>query len=236
MRPYTICHMMASIDGCISPGKGRRTEEWKNLIKGYNHYYKVEKGFKADAWMCGRVTMEEYASGKNTFLPRVNRAKVNDTKYLAEPDFKGQYAIVVDTQGRLRWKSNLIFDTDHLIIIVTEQTPKKFLTYLRDRKVSYIIGGREHVRFKKVLEVLKKNFSVRKLLIEGGGKLNGSLLQEGLIDEISLIVIPLIIGGSDAPTLFNREPLRNTDSPSKFRLTHVRKLDNNLIWLRYKKL
>ena len=38
------------------------------------------------------------------------------------------------------------------------------------------------------------------LLVEGGGELMGSLLAEGMIDEVCAFVAPLMIGGRDAPS------------------------------------
>jgi 5-amino-6-(5-phosphoribosylamino)uracil reductase len=44
---------------------------------------------------------------------------------------------------------------------------------------------------------------VRHLLLEGGGELNFSMLQAGLIDEIYLTLCPLVFGGRTAPTSFD---------------------------------
>ena len=42
-----------------------------------------------------------------------------------------------------------------------------------------------------------------RLLLEGGGELNFSMIQAGLIDEIYLTVCPFIFGGRTAPTAFD---------------------------------
>jgi riboflavin biosynthesis pyrimidine reductase len=52
------------------------------------------------------------------------------------------------------------------------------------------------------LETLGKAFGLKILLLEGGGRINGSFLKAGLIDEISLLAFPGIDGLSGMPTIF----------------------------------
>lgn len=230
--PYTICHMTPSIDGRITSGKGRRTEEWEPLLKGYNEYYRIEKKFRADAWLCGRITAEIYASVRNTELPRIKET-ITKSDNVALLNHKGNYAVIVDTKGRLRWKSNQLLG-DHLVIVITETTPKNYLAYLRDKKISYIIGGKRDIDFSRVFQVLKTKFGIKKMLIEGGGKLNGSILKAGLIDEISLLIAPLVVGSTNAPSIFDREPLSIKELPKRFQLIDIKRLKDSMIWVRYK--
>ncbi|WP_406590100.1 TetR family transcriptional regulator C-terminal domain-containing protein [Bacillus atrophaeus] len=52
--------------------------------------------------------------------------------------------------------------------------------------------------FTVVVKKLKNLFSIDKLMLEGGGFLNGSFLNEGLIDELSLILVPIADGASNS--------------------------------------
>jgi hypothetical protein len=63
MKPYVICHMVASLDGRINSGKWSRSPDgdgktWSAL------YEEVHETLAGDAWLVGRVTMEEMADGK----------------------------------------------------------------------------------------------------------------------------------------------------------------------------
>jgi len=49
---------------------------------------------------------------------------------------------------------------------------------------------------------LNHELGVERLLVEGGGNINGGFLAAGLIDEISLILQPAIDGKPGAPALF----------------------------------
>lgn len=48
---------------------------------------------------------------------------------------------------------------------------------------------------------LLHDLGLRRVLVEGGGRLNFELLRLGLVDEVQVYVAPLIVGGGAAPTL-----------------------------------
>ena len=53
-RPRVICHMMGSVDGRIV------TEGWPLSPEGRREYEHVHATYEPDAWICGRVTMEQH--------------------------------------------------------------------------------------------------------------------------------------------------------------------------------
>ena len=55
-------------------------------------------------------------------------------------------------------------------------------------------AGRGGIDFARVLETLNREFGIRRLLVEGGGRINGSLLKAGLVDELSLLLAPAVDG------------------------------------------
>src|SRR3954465_12868834 len=57
-KPYVICHMMPSVDGRL------RTDRWDIPETGHQEYERTANTYKADAWVCGRKTMEEFAKGR----------------------------------------------------------------------------------------------------------------------------------------------------------------------------
>ncbi|MBS1857447.1 MAG: dihydrofolate reductase family protein [Acidobacteria bacterium] len=46
-------------------------------------------------------------------------------------------------------------------------------------------------------------FGVRRLLLEGGGHINGAFLEAGLLDEVGLLIAPEIDGRHDVPAVFD---------------------------------
>jgi riboflavin biosynthesis pyrimidine reductase len=83
-----------------------------------------------------------------------------------------------------------------------------------------------------VVQKLKALFSIDQLILEGGGVINGSLLNEGLIDELSLVLVPIADGSSNALTLFETSTLQKT-KPVNFILKALEKLDDGGLWMKY---
>ncbi|WP_222850486.1 dihydrofolate reductase family protein [Paenibacillus tengchongensis] len=121
----------------------------------------------------------------------------------------------------------------HIIEVLSEQVSDAYLAYLRKLGISYIFGGKEQLNFTVVVEKLKALFFIDELLLEGGGVINGSFLNEGLIDELSLLVVPLADGSPNPLTLF--EPVAGLQQarPVHFRLKSVEQLDDGGLWIRY---
>lgn len=232
-RSYVICHMMTSIDGKIASG----IKSVNIFDEYYNTYSQLEGHFKPQAWMCGRVTSEEFAEAVNTPLPETKT-------YLKADDFRSStpgsgFMVAVDTKGQLRWKTNTLTFGDqsvhHIIVIVTHKTPNDYLAYLQSKNISYIFGGDQDLDFAVVFQKLKKDFGIETLALEGGGRLNGSVIAAGLVDEISLLLCPFVLNRSGAPTMSEKQAESKLDI-KQYTLTETKQLDNGTVWLRYKKV
>jgi len=222
-RPYVICHMMPSIDGRIV------TERWKLAPGVMAEYDQTAETFRADGWMIGRVSMEPYA-GKGRVTGRKAARPIPRTDFIAPHDAES-YAIALDPSGKLGWRSGSI-DEEHVITVLTRKVPDAYLSFLRSRGVSYLFGGATELDLSAVLRKLRSKFGIRTLLLEGGGSINGSFLAADLIDELSVLVVPIGDGSVGTPSLFDategRGPTRH------LRLLSAGKRRGGLVWLRYR--
>jgi len=221
-RPYVICHMLPSVDGRIV------FRDW-NLKHATSEYEKAAATFGADAWIIGRISMEPYA-GKARVPRRAGRARMAREDFIAPHDATS-YAIAVDPSGKLRWETNDI-DGEHVIAILTESVSDRYLAFLQSKGVSYLFGGKSRIDLRRVLRKLRARFGIRTLLLEGGGKINGSFLAADLIDELSILLGPVADGSIGTPSLFDvddrRAPARN------LKLISMKKRSGGILWLRYK--
>ena len=222
-RPFVICHMAPSVDGRIVLRRGKVPLEV--LLREYE---RTARAFRAQAWMVGRVTMERYA-GKARVPPHVARERVQRTDFVARRDAPS-FAVAIDPSGRLRWESASI-GREHAITVLTEKVPDRVLSFLRGKGVSYLFGGRDRVDLRAVLRKLRARFGIRRLLLEGGGKINGTFLAAGLADELSLLVAPVADGSVGTPTLFDVED--GVGPARSLRLISVQRRPGDLVWLRY---
>lgn len=221
-RPFVICHMAPSVDGRIV------TDEWR-LPRGLAaEYERIGASYRADAWIIGRVSMEPYA-GSARLPARSGRSRIPRTDFVARTDAPS-YAIAIDPRGKLRWESGSI-DEEHAVSILTERVPDRYLAFLRAKGVSYLFGGRSRIDLPAVLGKLRARFGIRKLLLEGGGRINGSFLAAGVIDELSLLIAPVADGGVGTPTLFDA---REGPGPARrLELLSAERRPGDLLWARY---
>ena len=64
-------------------------------------------------------------------------------------------------------------------------------------------------------------------MLAGGGLINGAMLDDGCIDELSVVIAPAVDGG-DGASLF--AGCKSTG----LKLIETRELDGGAVWLRYK--
>ncbi|SVE60138.1 uncharacterized protein METZ01_LOCUS512992, partial [marine metagenome] len=88
--------------------------------------------------------------------------------------------------------------------------------------------GQKTVDFKLALDWLRLEWKVKRLLCEGGGRLNGSLLAAGLVDELHITVCPKIFGGHDAPTIADGPLTDCLANAKQFNLKSMTQKDNEM--------
>ena len=230
-RPYIICHMTTSIDGKVT-GEFLYLPESESAVEAY---YEINRKYKADAYACGRVTMEgSFTGGFQPDLTAFADAKVERTDYIADKEAK-YFAVSFDRKGRLGWTDSRIHDEDpgyddaHIINVMCEElVSDAYLAYLRDIGVSYIFAGKGELDLPLAVEKLKALFGIEKLLLEGSIVINGAFQRDGLIDELSLVVAPAVAGKEDKP-LFTESRMEC------YQLQEVKQMEKDVFWMNYKK-
>ena len=225
-RPRVICHMLASVDGRIV------VDRWPISGEGRRQYEQVHAGYDADGWICGRVTMEPFAGGlrPEDEVAREHAGGAPREDFVA-PGEHQSFAFAIDPSGRLAWESNDL-DGDHVVAILSGRVSDEYLAFLRDRGVSYLLAGARDVDLPLALEKIGERFGVRTLMLEGGGRINGGMLRDGLIDEVSLLVAPVADGRMGLAALFDLED--GDAAPRRLALESVERRADDVVWLRYR--
>jgi 2,5-diamino-6-(ribosylamino)-4(3H)-pyrimidinone 5'-phosphate reductase len=118
-------------------------------------------------------------------------------------------------------------------MILSAKTPENYARYLMERNYEIIYAGEDNIDFRQVLELLHEKYQCDVVLTDSGGTLNRLLLEEGLVDEISLMISP-VITGTGQPRLFSQ--LQTGDKPIKLELIKEEKQSNQDMHLQYKVL
>jgi riboflavin biosynthesis pyrimidine reductase len=230
MKPYVICHMVTTIDGKIL---GNRWGKIPGPKSSASLFEDTAASFGIGAWLVGTTTMKEF-QGRNQKLPKAPRP-IPKRDHVVKPDAK-TLGIGVDAKGVLRYQEGETHG-DHVVLLVTNRVSSDYLAHLQKAGVSYLFCGDKEVDLRVALNKLAAAFKLRKLMIHGGGTFNGSALREGLIDEVSQIIVPIADGGGSAVTgVYDAPP--DLKPPPKaaalLKLTSHKQLPGGAIWLRYK--
>jgi len=231
-RPHIICHMVTSIDGKVTGDFLSRPE----CEAATDVYYELNRKYNkngANGFICGRVTMESSFTGG--WYPDLTEYPCIESKYdFISDNLSGFYAVSFDPKGKLGWKSNKIIDEDpgynkaQIIEVLTEQADGRYLGYLQDMEIPYIFAGETEIDVKIALEKLESLMGINTLLLEGGSIVNGYFERAGVIDELSLVVVPMIADVEDKPLFMN-------STVSDFELKEIKKYKSSVIWLNYKR-
>lgn len=229
-RPYVICHILSSLDGKIT-GPFMRTEVVGDLGAEYGKY---RAKMNADAWLYGTTTTKEFTGFRSPAL--------EETCEVPEGDFVADnraelYYISVDVDGEIGWESGTFCNKGgapaHVIEILTASTSAIYKAYLRKTGVSYIIAGEEKLDCEAAMKKLYELFHIKKILICGGGIVNWSFLQTGMVDELSLFLAPVTDGSSGLASLFTQVSSLAEGEPIEFLLKDVEKVGNGGLRLNY---
>lgn len=225
-RPYVICHMMVSLDGRIHPSRwtespdGARSD-WSKL------YERLHETFEADGWLVGRVTMAEMS--KAAAHPPKGAVSVQRPSHFARRDAPA-YALALDREGKLHFDKPDV-GGDHVVVLLGRDVPDSHLAELAADGVSYLVAEDADMAVGPLLDVLGRELGIRRLLLEGGGHINGSLLAAGLVDEISLLVSPAIDGGEGVTGVFDAGTA--LAGKARLRLLLAETLEHGVVHLRY---
>jgi 2,5-diamino-6-(ribosylamino)-4(3H)-pyrimidinone 5'-phosphate reductase len=141
------------------------------------------------------------------------------------------FGIGTDAKGVLRFQQNEV-GGDHVVLLVTDRVSNDYLAHLQTAGVSYLFCGRKTVDLPTALRKLGSAFGLRKLMLQGGGKFNGAMLQAGLVDEVSHITVPVADGGGEVSTMFDGHA--SAKSAATLRLFSHKLLPGGAVWCRYK--
>lgn len=233
-RPYIICHMMASVDGRIDcPMVAQISGE---------EYYTALESLGTSSKLSGRVTaaLECSAVSEELFDEAVVSSKrcgaVSVETLAQESVFRAvkseEYTIVVDTHGRLQMASGEA-DGHPLLVILSEEVSEAHLEMLRSHNVSWIATGKDSIDLHRAVEILAEQFDVSRLVLVGGGNINGGFLEAGLVDEVSVMIAPGVDGRRGETAVFDGCHWKG-DAPYHLKLKSVELVEGTeTVWLRY---
>ena len=227
-RPVTTLYLLMSVDGKISTGN----IDDRDVDKDFPRIVGIKEGLQQyyDIQIKDQLTdFYSMLSGKTMVKVGVNIKK--EKVYKTPVNF-----IVIDNEPHLNNIGVEYFlQLSKIFYLVTNNKNHPAFSY-KDKENICIIYCEGEIDFVKLFEQFKSKYGIEKLIIETGGTLNSVLLRKKLIDKISIIVVPALIGGKETSTLVDGESLQKFEDLEKIKalkLIDLLKLNDSYIHLKY---
>ncbi|MHA2226012.1 MAG: RibD family protein [Candidatus Hodarchaeales archaeon] len=216
-RPFIFLSVATSLDGQIATIHGdtklSNSKDWKRV-----HRLRAE----SDAILVGSGTIRSDDS-KLTINEEIIDVKVE----------KHPIRVVVSSDGNIPLNARVItFQPEILTIIATTSRCSRERRHLLEKKGCSVLicGDGPRTNLHHLFSSLKTNYSIRKLMVEGGSQLNGELLRLNLIDEVHLAIAPVVCG-KGVPLLTLDKNIRNFSKSPFFEIKTHEKI-GDMIWLK----
>ncbi len=212
---HVVVNAAMSADGKLS---SRRREQI--AISGEADFARVDR-LRAEA--------DAVAVGVGTVLADDPSLVRHDEAHRADrrgPEAPPPARVVVDSRCRTPADAAVLADDPATYVLTTDAAPDDRRATLSEAGATLLTAGDDRVDLPAALEALAAE-GVDRLMVEGGGELIFSLFEAGLIDELSVYVGGLVIGGREAPTLADGDGF--VEAFPELTLDDVRRLDDGVV-------
>ena len=183
MRPHVIVSNAVSPNGSLT-----------GYAVDYGVYYPHLLAYHPDAVLVGADTI---LAAPVTIPPE---EPADFGKRSERADETRPWWVVVDSRGRLAHHLHFFRRMEYtrdIIVLVSETTPEGYIRYLQERDYEYLVAGSDRVDLGMAMDTLFGTYNIRTLVSDTGGTLVTVILESGLVDEISLIVTPVLSGETE---------------------------------------
>jgi len=224
-KPITTLFLLMSVDGKIATGNIDDRDVDKDLSKivgikeGLKQYYDIEQTTDLFSFNSGRV-MEKV--GANIQKENVEKTVVS--------------FIIIDNKPHLNNIGVEYFIKRAKTFFLVTNNKKHPAFQYKDAENLCIIYYENKIDFEDLFSQLKNKYGIKSMTIQTGGTLNSILLREKLIDKVSIVITPALIGGKDTSTLIDGESLQTLDDLKKIKalkLIENKTLNDSYINLKY---
>jgi diaminohydroxyphosphoribosylaminopyrimidine deaminase/5-amino-6-(5-phosphoribosylamino)uracil reductase len=208
--PYVTYKCAMTLDGKIASSTGE--SRWISCEESRRYVHRMRS--RCDAVMVGVDTV------------------IADNPQLTVRHVRGRNPLRVIVDSHLRTPESVTVLSGQLpsrtIIATTESDPRVHLRYLNHGATVLVCQSREgRVSMEDLLQRLG-GMGIQSILLEGGSRLAGTMLQQGLIDECVFFYAPKVIG-SDGFSPFAITSINDMAQALAFTNLEVRRIGSDII-------
>jgi len=207
-----------SVDGKLST---RRREQVR--ISGSADFDRVDE-IRADADAVavgvGTVLADDPRLGLDSETRRTRRREAGRPPEPAR--------VVFDSGARTPSDARVLAGDAETIVVVSQTAAESDRERLRAAGATLVVAGDEQTALPAATAALADH-GIDRLMIEGGGELIFSAFAAGIVDELTVYIGSLLIGGRDAPTLADGEGFLDREAFTSLELCGVDRLDDGVV-------
>jgi riboflavin-specific deaminase-like protein len=189
-RPFVVATFAMTADGKVTT----RTLAPVDFTSREDKLHLFRQRASADAVLIGHTSLKR--DNVRLGLP----ADLQETR-VKRGQSRCPLRVIVSNEGRIDHRLNIFqSDVSPIIIFSTKRMPRKYQRAL-EKKATLHLGDTKNLDLSSMLQTLRNKYKVRTVACEGGPTLFRALLEQGLIDQLSLTIAPYMFGGAKAPTL-----------------------------------
>ncbi|MBI3379576.1 bifunctional diaminohydroxyphosphoribosylaminopyrimidine deaminase/5-amino-6-(5-phosphoribosylamino)uracil reductase RibD [Candidatus Gottesmanbacteria bacterium] len=144
---------------------------------------------------------------------------------------KDPLRIILDSTLKIPSTSKVLRDTN-VLIATTKKANKEKMKVLVDKGITVILFDEQGIPLSKLLKEFKKR-KIISVLVEGGGSVLGSFLDERIIDKVYAFHSPILIGGEKAVSAIKGEGVVAINDALKLKNVTFKRFDDNLLTIGY---
>ena len=205
-KPTTTLFMLMSLDGKISTGNTDERDVDKDFPKivgineGLHQYYDIEQTTDLFSLNSGKVMAKVGAN-----IPKESISKIPVS------------FIVIDNKQHLNHIGvDYFIKMSKAFYLVTNNKNHPAFQHENAENL-HIIYYEKEIDFTDLFKQLSSKHAIESMTIQTGGSLNAILLREQLIDKLSIVIAPALIGGRETPTLIDGESLQTFEDIKKIK-------------------
>jgi 2,5-diamino-6-(ribosylamino)-4(3H)-pyrimidinone 5'-phosphate reductase len=210
-RPRVVANCAASADGRLAFAGGARAR-----MSGPNDLARVHR-LRADS--------DAILVGITTVL-RDDPSLTVKWELAGRPVGRPPLRVVLDSRGRVPPNARILDGAAPTLVATAAGVERRF-----DPPAEGVALGEDRVDLPRLLSELSRR-GVRQLMVEGGGRVLSSFLRGGFVDELSIYLAPILIGGTTAPALLE-DPAGPMAPPLELELVGAEPIDEGLL-VRYR--
>ncbi|ANP55961.1 5-amino-6-(5-phosphoribosylamino)uracil reductase [Streptomyces griseochromogenes] len=214
--PYVLLSAAVSLDGCLDDTGPERL-----LLSSPADFDRVDEV---------RASVDAILIGAGTIRADNPRLLVNSPERRAARTAEGRPAyplkVTVTATGDLDPAANFWHTGGEKLVYTTGEGAERASRVLG--RTADVVSLGPGLDWRALLAHLHDVRGVRRLMVEGGGTVHTQLLQQGLADELQLVLAPLFVGDPAAPRLFGPGAYQG----GRLRLIETRRIED-VVLMRY---